>query len=161
MLPHTWAVMGSGSTPDPVTLVYKTVPTSSPGPEGGSPEVPLRLDVYLPDSRPNNILAPGNDSAGLPAVVYFHGGGLLVGNRKSWFPEWLHGKYCLNVMYLPGFRANRGYRTSIWPRCSFSLGRLPTPFPLNGARYSRRHPRSFRLHQERSEPCSRRSDRRS
>ncbi|KAJ6611411.1 Alpha/Beta hydrolase protein [Mycena sp. CBHHK59/15] len=24
-----------------------------------------------------------------PAIVYFHGGGLTVGNRRSWFPTWL------------------------------------------------------------------------
>ncbi|KAI0755059.1 alpha/beta-hydrolase [Daedaleopsis nitida] len=26
----------------------------------------------------------------LPAIVYFHGGSLTVGNRRSWFPSWLH-----------------------------------------------------------------------
>ncbi|THV02996.1 alpha/beta-hydrolase [Dendrothele bispora CBS 962.96] len=58
---------------NPVTLVYKSVH-----------DVPLRLDVYLP--LPNSGLV---QSRGTSAIVYFHGGGLTVGNRRSWFPEWL------------------------------------------------------------------------
>ncbi|KAL0571228.1 hypothetical protein V5O48_010735 [Marasmius crinis-equi] len=54
--------------PEPLTLVYKTC-------DGG----PIKMDVYLP----KNV----NPSSGI--VVYFHGGGLVVGNRKSWFPTWL------------------------------------------------------------------------
>ncbi|KAJ8080238.1 hypothetical protein PM082_017068 [Marasmius tenuissimus] len=54
---------------EPLTLEYKTCP-------GG----PIKVDVYIP----SNV----HPSSG--AVVYFHGGGLTVGNRKSWFPTWLH-----------------------------------------------------------------------
>jgi len=84
--------IGSESTPDPVTLVYKTVSALTPTSDGGPSEIPLRLDVYLPDPHLNRTPTFGDDGAGVPAVVYFHGGGLLVGDRKSWFPEWLRGE---------------------------------------------------------------------
>ncbi|KAL1950706.1 hypothetical protein VTO73DRAFT_5830 [Trametes versicolor] len=46
---------------------------------------PVHIDVYPPQqAAPSEILAP------LPAVIYFHGGALTVGNRQSWFPTWLH-----------------------------------------------------------------------
>ncbi|KAH9922866.1 alpha/beta-hydrolase [Epithele typhae] len=57
-----------------MTMVYKVVDNLA-----------IDIDIYLPtppharDSRPK-----------CPAVVYFHGGSLVVGNRKSWFPTWLH-----------------------------------------------------------------------
>jgi len=75
---------------DPVTLVYKTVSASESSSEDGSTEIPLHLDVYLPDSNSSSDTSDSKD--GIPAVVYFHGGGLLVGDRKSWFPEWLHSE---------------------------------------------------------------------
>jgi len=40
----------------------------------------IHLDLY----PPRVVRAPT-----VPAVVYFHGGGLTVGNRTSWSPEWL------------------------------------------------------------------------
>ncbi|TFK70737.1 alpha/beta-hydrolase [Pluteus cervinus] len=39
------------------------------------------LDIYPPTP-----FAPGQTA---PALIFFHGGGLVVGNRKSWFPTWL------------------------------------------------------------------------
>ena len=84
--------MGHESTPDPVTLVYKTVAALNPTLEGGTSEIPLHLDVYPPDPHSNRTSTSGDDGVGVPAVVYFHGGGLLVGDRKSWFPEWLRGE---------------------------------------------------------------------
>ncbi|KAF7314633.1 MYND finger domain-like protein [Mycena kentingensis (nom. inval.)] len=44
---------------------------------------PVYLDVYPP------AVVPSSGDARFPAVVYFHGGGLTVGSRTSWFPEWL------------------------------------------------------------------------
>ncbi|TRM63917.1 Alpha/Beta hydrolase protein [Schizophyllum amplum] len=41
----------------------------------------LALDVHKPEKLV---------SASIPAVIYFHGGGLTVGDRMSWFPTWLH-----------------------------------------------------------------------
>ncbi|KAK7690067.1 hypothetical protein QCA50_006713 [Cerrena zonata] len=60
---------------DPVTLSYKRVGTLS-----------IHLDVFLPSRAVSNEKPT---KATIPAVVYFHGGGLTVGNRGSWFPHWL------------------------------------------------------------------------
>lgn len=49
---------------------------------------PVHIDVYPPlQAAFSEILAP------LPAVIYFHGGALTVGNRQSWFPTWLHREH--------------------------------------------------------------------
>ena len=85
-------VIGYESTPAPVTLVYKTVVALNLTSEDVQSEVPLHLDVYLPDLHPDLSSTSRDGSVGVPAVVYFHGGGLLVGDRKSWFPEWMRGE---------------------------------------------------------------------
>ncbi|KAL0574945.1 hypothetical protein V5O48_007019 [Marasmius crinis-equi] len=54
----------------PITLTYKVVK-----------DVPIKLDVYLPQNRQKGVR--------LPAVVYFHGGGLIMGSRRDLFPTWL------------------------------------------------------------------------
>ncbi|KAF8532102.1 alpha/beta-hydrolase [Gautieria morchelliformis] len=44
------------------------------------------LDLYLPPSsqeHPRRLL---------PSLVYFHGGGLTVGEKTSWFPFWIHDR---------------------------------------------------------------------
>ncbi|KAK2465423.1 hypothetical protein APHAL10511_002777 [Amanita phalloides] len=41
---------------------------------------PVLLSVYPPTQLKNSRV---------PAIVYFHGGGLVVGNRYSWHPTWL------------------------------------------------------------------------
>ncbi|KAF9240276.1 alpha/beta-hydrolase [Melanogaster broomeanus] len=74
---------------DDLTFVYKTVDNK-----------PILLDVYLPDP------SPAADTRDLrPAILYFHGGGLTVGSRQSWFPSWLqkrlsrHGCIFISVDY--------------------------------------------------------------
>ncbi|KAG6362287.1 hypothetical protein INS49_010517 [Diaporthe citri] len=54
------------------TFVYKTDP------------VPIQLDLYLPSTPPS-------DGKGLPLLVWFHGGGLLQGNRDGVAPHHLNG----------------------------------------------------------------------
>lgn len=49
----------------------------------------ILLDVYLP---PDDVVQHAKHC---PAVVYFHGGGLTVGNRRSWFPTWLKSQFQL------------------------------------------------------------------
>ncbi|KAJ7160074.1 alpha/beta-hydrolase [Mycena filopes] len=49
-------------------------------------QTPALLNVYPPN------LKPKSHHPRLPAVVYFHGGGLTVGNRTSWFPTWLKAR---------------------------------------------------------------------
>lgn len=61
----------------PITLTYKHVDT-----------LPIQVDAFFPVVPPNpnqSIKSP------IPAVVYFHGGGLTVGTKESWFPHWLKG----------------------------------------------------------------------
>lgn len=71
---------------EPLTFPYKTVKGSAQ----------IHLDIYSPsfahyDNAVPNKNANGNAGpATVPVVLYFHGGGLTVGNRKSWFPMWLH-----------------------------------------------------------------------
>ena len=49
-------------------------------------DLTLYIDVYPP--------TPKSDGP-VPAVVYFHGGGMTVGDRASWFPTWLHSLFFL------------------------------------------------------------------
>lgn len=81
--PATMAAHGDSDLPVPLTLVYKLVG-----------DLPIYLDLYAPP-----LLAVGGSGTAhrLPAVVYFHGGGLAVGNRRSWFPKCLHSKFIVNV----------------------------------------------------------------
>ncbi|KAJ6585361.1 Alpha/Beta hydrolase protein [Mycena capillaripes] len=48
--------------------------------------IPVRLNVYPPNLESHSL------QPRLPAIVYFHGGGLTVGNRTSWFPSWLKAR---------------------------------------------------------------------
>ncbi|KAF7364870.1 MYND finger domain-like protein [Mycena venus] len=50
-------------------------------------QIPIYLNVYAPSNLESQSPYPR-----LPAVVYFHGGGLTVGNRTSWFPGWLKAR---------------------------------------------------------------------
>lgn len=59
----------------------------------------LLLDVYPPV-----IGTRTKETTEYPMIIYFHGGGLTVGNRESWFPRWLHSAYindlyCLSVAW--------------------------------------------------------------
>ena len=67
----------AGKEPD-ATVCYKTVKTDSLS-------LPVLFDAYIPPSlEPNDAPAP--------AVIYFHGGGMTVGNRQAWFPKWFYGE---------------------------------------------------------------------
>lgn len=65
----------------PLTFIYKEV-------DG----IRVLLDVYLPPNDVDQQLT-GQPIQHRPAVVYFHGGGLTVGNRRSWFPTWLKSQF--------------------------------------------------------------------
>lgn len=56
----------------PLTFPYKFVD-----------DKPSYVDLYLPDVKHTTRKT-------LPVVLYFHGGGVTVGNRRSWFPNWIH-----------------------------------------------------------------------
>ncbi|KAF8810216.1 alpha/beta-hydrolase [Phlegmacium glaucopus] len=60
-----------------------------------SSDLPLFLDIYHPLWKESNseLNTHGDRSELLvPAVIYFHGGGLTVGNRNSWLPNWLKSR---------------------------------------------------------------------
>lgn len=63
----------------PLTFTYKEV-------DG----IRVLLDVYLP---PDEVDQQFTRQVTRPAVVYFHGGGLTVGNKRSWFPTWLKSQF--------------------------------------------------------------------
>jgi acetyl esterase/lipase len=69
----------------PLTFKYKEV-------DG----IRVLLDIYLP---PDDVTVDQQFTRQViqyrPAVVYFHGGGLTVGNRQSWFPTWLKSQFNL------------------------------------------------------------------
>ncbi|OCF32862.1 hypothetical protein I316_05499 [Kwoniella heveanensis BCC8398] len=63
--------------PNPdLTLVYRTLPAAT----FDSEPLPVDFDVYLPS-------APSSDPKGHPLVVWFHGGGLLQGNKENLPPH--------------------------------------------------------------------------
>ncbi|OSD07305.1 alpha/beta-hydrolase [Trametes coccinea BRFM310] len=69
---------------DALTVVYKVV--------GGTD---IQLDLYPPHQL------PAIGTAEVPAVIYFHGGALTVGDRRSWFPHWLHKRVTnLNIAFI-------------------------------------------------------------
>lgn len=73
----------------PLAFIYKEV-------DG----IHVLLDVYLPpddvDQQSTQQLIQYR-----PAVVYFHGGGLTVGNRRSWFPTWLKSRLSAhNIIFI-------------------------------------------------------------
>jgi carboxylesterase type B len=62
------------------TLCYKRLDQDS--------GLPLYLDIHHPSWKKSDSEVT-TDHPSVPAVVYFHGGGLTVGNRNSWLPNWL------------------------------------------------------------------------
>ncbi|KLO14753.1 alpha/beta-hydrolase [Schizopora paradoxa] len=55
---------------EPITLAYKSFSDKS-----------CYIDVYLPTKV--------TSESRIPILLYFHGGGMTVGNRRSWFPTWM------------------------------------------------------------------------
>jgi len=49
---------------------------------------PVALDLYLPPLEQGG----STTSTFRPTIVYFHGGGLTVGDKTSWFPNWVHAR---------------------------------------------------------------------
>ncbi|KAH6911491.1 Alpha/Beta hydrolase protein [Coprinopsis sp. MPI-PUGE-AT-0042] len=58
----------------------------------------LLLDVYPPahrnrDNGSSDLPSDSDAVEPVPALIFFHGGGLTAGNRLSWFPEWLSRRF--------------------------------------------------------------------
>lgn len=64
----------------PTTVTYKKLG-----------DLTLHIDVYPPTPR---------FDAPVPAVVYFHGGGMTAGDRASWFPTWLHSPFFPSRLFM-------------------------------------------------------------
>ena len=64
----------------PTTVTYKKLG-----------DLTLHIDVYPPTPRFDGPV---------PAVVYFHGGGMTAGDRASWFPTWLHSPFFPSLLFL-------------------------------------------------------------
>ncbi|KAH9841593.1 Alpha/Beta hydrolase protein [Rhodofomes roseus] len=82
--PTAGADLGRPGTMARYTYTYKTVD-----------EIHLLMDVYLPrvsSSKSQQHATQASPHGEPPIVIYFHGGGLTVGNKDSWFPHWLHGR---------------------------------------------------------------------
>jgi acetyl esterase/lipase len=62
----------------PTTVAYKKIG-----------DVTLYIDVYPP-----TLISDGP----VPAVVYFHAGGMTAGDRASWFPAWLHSPFSPSLL---------------------------------------------------------------
>lgn len=88
-LPIVWLRFASVYEPGQIFIAMTTTPTISE---------PLTFTYKLVDDLRLLIdVYPPSVSAGLvpngSAVIYFHGGGLTVGNRRSWFPSWLQREH--------------------------------------------------------------------
>jgi acetyl esterase len=67
------------------------------------PEMAAIADLVIPESVPVRIYRPTNDS-GLPVLVYFHGGGMVMGSNHSFEPlaralAWACGAVVVAVDY--------------------------------------------------------------
>lgn len=60
----------------------------------------VELDIYLPPEGTEANLSKDNLR---PAIVFFHGGGLIVGEKDSWFPYWIYGQYNCSIRYFAFF----------------------------------------------------------
>ncbi|WWC86072.1 uncharacterized protein L201_000943 [Kwoniella dendrophila CBS 6074] len=73
---------GISSKPIPnsdFTLVYRTLPAAT----FDSEPLPVDFDIYLPSTTSN----PPKNKNGHPLVIWFHGGGLLQGNKENLPPH--------------------------------------------------------------------------
>jgi acetyl esterase/lipase len=66
----------SSDLSNPIAFPYKTIKNT-----------PILLDLYPPSIQFSDNLTKKD----VPAIIFFHGGGLVAGDRRSWFPAWLHG----------------------------------------------------------------------
>ena len=83
LIDYTMTVLSSSvETPELLAFLYKSVMGQS-----------IEVDIYPPPPpAPSNSHSENHigNPIRLPAVIYFHGGALTVGNRRSWFPSWLY-----------------------------------------------------------------------
>ena len=64
------------------TLSYKHLPKDKE----------ILLDFYPPEKSASPLSA-----SKIPAIVFFHAGGLIMGNRRIFFPAWLQSVYIFSM----------------------------------------------------------------
>ena len=52
-------------------------------------DLTLYIDVYPPTTTTTKTTTDSSDPVPVPAVVFFHGGGMAAGDRTSLLPKWL------------------------------------------------------------------------
>jgi acetyl esterase/lipase len=67
---------GSGIPLPDITMTYRTCPAAT----FDSEPLAIQFDLYLPETPPAS-------STGLPLIIWFHGGGLLQGNKENLPPH--------------------------------------------------------------------------
>lgn len=62
----------------------------------------LDFDLYLPTSYSKTSYSEESEPVQVlrPTIVYFHGGGLTVGDKTSWFPHWMHGLWPVFILFI-------------------------------------------------------------
>ena len=113
------------------TLCYKRLDQGS--------NLPLYLDIYHPSWKPDSELTTNCSEFLVPAVVYFHGGGLTVGNRNSWLPNWLKSQ--CNITLLSCNFTNQPRRSCNRSRLCIYFCWLSVATTCNRRRYSERYSR--------------------
>jgi acetyl esterase/lipase len=53
----------------------------------------------LLDFFPPEISGDASPIKTIPAIVFFHGGGLILGNRRLFFPAWLQSMFYVYIGY--------------------------------------------------------------
>ena len=96
----------------------------------------IQLDLYLP---------PGLKEGSVPALVHFHGGGMIAGCRKTlFFQQWLKGDARANFHHLPVSVEEGNPTLTSTPRRDtrarhpLHQRRPPSPLPLHRLRHHRR-----------------------
>ena len=67
------------------TISYKRLPSGKE----------VLLDFYPPETAGDASLIKT-----IPAIVFFHGGNLILGNRQTFFPAWLQSMYIFDTSFV-------------------------------------------------------------
>lgn len=102
-------------------------------------DLTLYIDVYPPTTTTGT-------SGPVPAVVFFHGGGMTAGDRTSWLPKWLCSPCSHQFAYTYTF-TDKVHIARTHDRCEsrVHLCRLSAAPTQHGARCAQRRRRPLRV----------------